>query len=533
MKIIDTENLRFDTGTYGDQSLTSNEREWIYNGFDAAVTLEVRDALLPQLDSVARHTYDFSRALQGPIMEMTLRGLLVDQNRRGAVLHSTVRDIEILNTQLMEIVSEGVGFPCSSPLWWRSNAQLQNLFYKVMELKPIKKRNANGIFAPTVNREAIEKLSINFYAEPICNHILALRDLDKKRSFLETGIDADGRFRYGFNIAGTNTGRLSSSASDFGTGSNSQNISRSLRSIFCADRGMKFCNIDLEQADSRNLGAMCWNIFKGTEHDAVIGRYLDACESGDLHTFVCRMANPQLPWPEERKGWRAIADEIAYRDFSYRDMAKRLGHGTNFYGTAPTMAMHTKIPVSNVREFQSGYFEGFPEIQLFHKWVREQLHTHSSLTTLFNRRRHFFGRAQDDSTLREAISFCPQSMTGEEINIGLLNIFRSGKVQILVQVHDSLLFQYPEELEDEIVPWAIEAIKAPLVLKGGREFCVPTEAKVGWNWGDIEMWNKDHVRRGMCLPSQVGSVKDNPDGLIKYKGNDSRKRISHSKLRFK
>lgn len=518
MKIIDTSLLRFDTGTYGNETLTANEREWIYNGFDAAVTYEVRDALLPQFDACSRATYDFSLAMQGPIMEMTLRGLLVDQNRRGKMLHTIVQDIDRLNEQLTSIVRDGVGYPVTTPNWWRSNTQLQELFYKVMGLNPVKKRNANGIYAPTVNRDAIEKLTVNFYAEPICRHILVLRDLDKKRQFLETGIDPDGRFRYGFNIAGTNTGRLSSSESDFGTGSNSQNVGRSLRQIFAADPGMKFCNVDLEQADSRNLGAMCWNNFR-EEHGDIIGRYLDACESGDLHTFVCKMANAELPWPEDQKGWRAIADEIAYRDFSHRDMAKRLGHGTNFYGTPPTMAMHTKIPVQNVREFQSNYFRGFPEIPLLHEWVKRQLIEYSSITTPFGFRRHFFGRPTEDSTIREAIAFGPQSMTAKEINIGTLALFAANRVQLLVQVHDSILFQYPEELEDKIVPWAVETVKAPLELKFGRKFIVPTEAKVGWNWGDE---NTD-PKKGLL----------NPDGLVKYKGHDNRKRTESPRITFR
>ncbi len=516
-KIIDTSRLDFSTGSYGNERLSANDREWIYNGFDAAVTHEVRDVLVKYLDPVVQKTYDFSRTLQAPIMEMSLRGMLVDQNQRVKMLTAVKRDMEFLEDRLHQLVVDGVGFPSSTSLRiWASTHQLKELFYAVMELKPITKRNQNGQRVPTVDRTAIEKLSLNFMAEPICSHILILRDLEKKRQFLETGIDPDGRFRSGFNIAGTNTGRLSSSESELGTGSNSQNVGRSLRSVFCADPGYKLANLDLEQADSRNLGALCWNLFLEEMGDAA-GHYLDACESGDLHTFVCRMANAQLPWPEDRAGWRAIADQIAYRDFTYRDMAKRLGHGTNFYGQAPTMSLNTKVPLPQVKEFQRDYFAGFPCIPRYHRWTREQLLTSAQLTTLFGRRRFFFGRPEDDSTLRDAIAYAPQSMTAEEINIGMLNIWRSGKIQLLNQVHDSVLFQYPEHLEDEIVPWALAQLRAPLVLAKGREFCVPTEAKVGWNWGDVE-FNKD------------GSVKDNPDGLIKYKGHDARKRTSSPKF---
>lgn len=506
MKIIETSTIDFD-------ALTSNEREWVYNGFDAAVTFEVRNALLPQFDPVAQATYDFSRALQAPVMEMSLRGLRVDQNRRIKLLSQIKHDIDFLQTRLLELVRDGVGMSVAIPTWWRSPAQLGQLFYSIMGLNPVRKRNAQGQMAPTTNRDAIEKLALNYIAEPICNHLLILRDLDKKRSFLETGIDRDGRFRYGFNIAGTNTGRLSSSVSDFGTGSNAQNVGRSLRSIFCADPGYKFGNLDLEQADSRNLGALCWNLFQEELGDAA-GKYLDACESGDLHTFVCRMANPQLPWPSERTGWRAIADAIAYRDFTYRDMAKRLGHGTNFLGTPQTMSRHTKIPSGQVKDFQHSYFGGFPEIPLYHNYVRYSIKNFSQLTTLFGRRRFFFGRPSEEATIREAVSFSPQSMTAEEINIGMLRLFRDRDpkwdLQLLVQVHDSILFQYKEQYEDEIIPWALEALRAPINLVKGRTFCVPTEAKIGWNWGD--------------------KADDNPDGLIKFKGHDQRTRSTTPRL---
>lgn len=511
MRIIETESLQFTNG------LTENEREWIYNGFDACVTHEVRDKLITYLDPVSRATYDFSLSLQAPIMEMSLRGILVDQNQRLRLLTAVRKDTEFLEARLRELLIDGVGMDPSIPARiWASSHQLKHLFYKIIGLPPVMKRGPRGERVPTVDRNALEKLSWTFIAEPICRHILILRDLEKKRQFLETGIDADNRYRSGFNIAGTNTGRLSSSGDDFGTGGNSQNVGRSLRSIFVADSGYKLANLDLEQADSRNVGALCWNLFHEIMGDSA-GKYLDACESGDLHTTVCRMANPQLPWPEEQKAWRKVADEIAYRDFTYRDLAKRLGHGTNYYGTPPTMSKHTKVPVGQVKDFQHAYFLGFPEIPRYHVWVKEQLLSSAQITTLFGRRRFFFGRPKDDATIREAIAYAPQSMTAEEINIGLLKIWRARKVQLLTQVHDSILFQYPEHLEDEIIPWALETLKAPLELTAGRHFCVPTEAKVGWNWGDVE-YNKD------------GSVKDNPDGLIKYKGHDTRKRTSSPRL---
>jgi len=78
----------------------------------------------------------------------------------------------------------------------------------------------------------------------------------------------------------------------------------------------------------------------------------------------------------------------------------------------------------------------------------------------------------------------------------------------MLQVHDSILIQYREEEENEIVPWALETLRVPIILEKGREFVVPTEAKIGWNWGEHSA--------------------ENPDGLIKWKGQDSRKRTERN-----
>lgn len=793
MRILETGNLRPNT------SLSRNERDWIYNGLDCCVTLEIRDALIPFLDNIASSTYQFSLDLQAPILEMSMRGLKVNQKRRFEVLRVIRAKIAILNDQLTQIVRDGIGMPVENvaakgknkeKMWWRSPAQLKILLYDVMGLPIQKKRNAKGLMAPSTDRTSLEKLDAYFIAEPVVAHLLALRDLDKKRGWLETEIDTDGRMRSNFNIAGTNTGRLASSLSDFGTGGNLQNIDRDLRSVFIADPGMKFGNLDLEQADSRNLGALCWERFRESHGEKFAGAYLDLCESGDLHTQVSRMARPALPWTDDPKANRAIADTKYYRNDSYRDLDKKLGHGcltadhevltplgwvsitrtpdeimtwsptksefakvstwtskvyegelqyfkgnsidvvmthdhrvpfkkdqyssilhvkaaidgpglamplggdyvggteivparliaahmcdghqetnwasfhfvkqrkfarimklaseagyewkingdkvrvkgrfpkhpgpfmfnwtagclsdfidelkywdghigktsvsihssiredlewyqtfgrlvgiggtiqkpqisgygttmytlqqnnrrwaagtsvthfkqqavvqvycptvpssffyvrrkgkifvtgnSNYLGAARTMAKHSKVPIKEVEEFQRNYFRNLPCIPAYHDYVRREISDSASLITLFGRRRFFFGRPKDDATIREAVAFCPQSMTAEEINIGMLHVWRAKKVQLLVQVHDSILFQYPEELEDEIIPWALKTLRIPLTLTHDREFVVPTEAKVGYNWGEFD---KDK----------------NPDGLVKWKGigSDGRKR---------
>lgn len=487
-----------------DSSLSQNENDWLYNGLDVCVTLEVFQALIEQADDTALGTYQLSKALQEPVMAMQLRGILVDQGRRQDLLARMKREAQRLEHNLDRILDEGIG----TPLNWRSPLQLKELLYVVMGLPEIRKRNAQGRMAATVDRKALERLTQYFYAEPVINHILALRDLAKDISLLETRLDRDGRFRSNYNIAGTNTGRLASSESDFGTGSNSQNIKRDLREIFIADPGMKFCNIDLEQADSRNVGANCWNKFVETHGESFAGSYLNACESGDLHTAVARMAWSDLGWPDNPAEWREVADRDFARGKSYRDASKGLGHGTNYYMQKWKAAQQAGLTIQIAEDFQRRYFNAFPCIQAGHEWTRQNLRQTSMFTTIWGRRRVFFGRWQDDETFRAAVAFEGQSPTADEINQGMLNLWRFDNyrwlIQLLAQVHDSILFQYPEEMEDEIVPKAIELMQIKTMLKKGREFYVPAEAKVGWNWGD---WSEK-----------------NPDGLMKWKGGDTRRR---------
>lgn len=472
------------------------------------VTSEVLDVLLPQLDETTRATYEFERALQGPVLDMRIRGILVDEEQRQSVIRSYERDLSIIEAGLTRIIREGIGLPEFN---WRSPKQLLDLFYGVLGLPPIKKRNTKGIWAPTVDRDALERLEVHFPAQPIISHLLALRDIGKKIGVLKTEIDSDGRMRTSYNIAGTTTGRFSSSLGDFGTGGNLQNIEQRLRSVFIADEGMKFAYIDLEQAESRLVGALEWEYF----HD---GRYLDACESGDLHTSVCRLAwRDQLAWTGDLKADRQLAESPFYRQHSYRHMAKVLGHGTNYNGKPFTMAKHTKLDAKLIGAFQEKYFGAFPAHRQWHAHVAQELWTNGYLTTLTGRRRWFFGRRNDDATIREAIAYNPQGSVGDILNRGMLSVWRLGfqseyPIQLLLQIHDAILIQYHEHLEQEILPKVLQTILQPIQLKHDRVLTIPSEAKVGWNWGEY-------------------NERENPDGLAKYRPDgDARRRTRPAKV---
>lgn len=508
VKIIDTGDML--PGQQFDPDTTS----WIYNGLDCALTAEIWSALradaTPESDYIY---YNISQPLCGPILDMNMAGILVDPVTLHKMRSKLQDEVDFLEARLNRILQEGYGvdIKLSSPkdkVWF---------LYECLGLPKQRKRNSKGGFSLTTDRQALEKLQHYFLAQPFINHMLLIADIVKQLQFLKTKIDNDYRMRCNFNIAGTNTGRLASSYSDMGTGSNLQNVGRRLRRIFIAPKGKKFANLDLEQADSRNVGATCWNRFVDSHGEAFAGSYLDACESGDLHTTVTKMARPELEWPESLSEWRNFADTPRddMRGKSYRDASKAWGHGSNYLLTAASAVK--KVPgvtIQMAEAFKRRYFEAFPCIPEWHDAVAQDLLESACLTTIWGRKRYFFDRLDDQGTIRKAVAYEGQSPTADEINQGLLRLWREGKrfpgFQLVCQVHDSVLFEYNEECENEIIPWAIEALRVPLELKRGRQFVVPTEAKVGWNWGDFN----DDPKRGEV----------NLDGLAKWKGHDKRQR---------
>jgi DNA polymerase-1 len=486
--------------TTDDLPVSGTDQYHVYNALDCCVTFEVFEKLEKQLDEVTGPIYELERALQGPVLEMDIHGVKIDITARDDMIRTLVRDQMMLEDSLQEILQEGIGVKLN-PM---SPKQLAYLLYDVLGL-PVQRNFKSG--SRTVDEKALNKLKNYFHAMPIINHILAIRDLSKQISMLKTSLDNDGRIRTSFGIAGTDTGRFSSYISALDTGSNLQTVTERIRHVFVSDPGYRMAYIDLEQAESRGVGAIEWNLF----HD---GTYLDATESEDLHTLVTKMCWPKLEWTGNIKLDKEVAKQLFYRvngeDISYRVAAKTLSHGSNYLGKPPTMAQHSNIPLALVQDFQGKYFKSFPAHQKWHSWVASKLLKDGFITSFMGRRRMFFGRRWDESTLRAAVAYEPQSAIADYLNRGMLAVWKANICQLLLQEHDAILIQYPEEKENEIIPQVQKLLQLRIPLLYGRELVIPTEALVGWNWGYFS--------------------EKNPNGLKPFIGSDPRVRVKSESI---
>ena len=484
--LIGTHTVEVDSGS-----------EQVYNAMDCCLTHEVFGKLREQI-AEASPAYGFELALQAPVLEMMLRGFRVDIGTRELGIESCRRDLahleHVLITLASAVMQEDVSRrnPKGKLMLPGSAIQLKRLFYEHLAVPPIKSWVKGELKFP-MDREVIEQIEDYFQARPIAATVLAHRDKTKELSVLETEVDNDWRMRTSYNIGGTKSARFSSSKSPDGTGTNLQNITEELRHILVPDPGYVLCGIDAEQSDSRMVGYMCGLLFDDWT-------YLDACESGDTHTYVARLTWPnEVPWTGDIKKDRALADRLYYRHFSYRDCCKKLGHGTNFLGKAPTLSKLIHIPRDLIIPFQERYFDAFPAIPLWHAWTASQLQTHKQLTSIHGRKRDFFDRTNADETLRKGLAFLAAAPTADNLNLGMWRVWRyMPEVQLLAQVHDAIYFQFRETLDKNVVVGrAQELMRVELTAPNGRRFIVPTEAKLGYNWGNAS--------------------EKNPRGLTKFK----------------
>jgi hypothetical protein len=381
---------------------------------------------------------------------------------------------------------------------------------KAFGIKEHKGKKTNGTYGPTTNRDALEKVIAAstkgeryaaYWASPFAKVCLEISDVTKSLGFLNCKLD-NGIFRSSFGVV-TETGRLNSNKNPMDFGSNAQNITPKLRHVLTCPQGWKIAAPDYEQIESRNVGAICFVRF---DMDA----YLAASECGDLHTLVCSMVWEDMPWPEDFniralqkngafpkdmvKAAKKIAGGIFYRHFTYRDAVKRLGHGSNYMGKPAHMSTQTRIPKPLIEHFQDNYFEAFPEIPRWHDWVAEIVQIEGEITTLLGRARRFFGRPNEDKTIREAVAYEPQSMGADYTNRALLDIHKAAQsgelpIKIFLQKHDEIGFRFLEENEDKVIPIVRELMENKITLTSPsgrtREWYVPTEFESGWNLGVV------------------------------------------------
>lgn len=463
----------------------------LYNCLDSCITAQLYDAMLPKLSPNHLGVYEREMRLQSLCLEMSTKGFPVDGMALTEMLWQLEKD-ERWARSCLDRFCDAIGH---APLNPNSPLQVAEFFYDFLRLPVVWEFDRKTSKRKrSTDRKAMEKLSVYPIAQPFINALDAAKTAAKMASVFKRGLEpVTGNLRCNFSPSGTETGRLSSQQNPYGRGTNAQNLTDKVRQVITAPEGFVIVNLDLKTAESIAVGFISGD--RG---------YIDACLGGDLHTTVARLNWKGLPWTGDLKHDKALAEQPYYRQFSYRDMAKRGGHGTNYYGTPRTMASHLKLPTKVLEEFQQGYFEAFPGIPEWHLSTIATIQTSGIIVTPAGRERRFWGRPEDPTTHREAIAYAPQSLVADVWNEGLMNlqhwVLRNAKgsvIDLRAQVHDSGVFLLPISEAHDLIPLMQEQLKFPIDFGALGTMVIPTDATVG------KRWNKKPKRPGNDRASAV------------------------------
>lgn len=249
-----------------------------------------------------------------------------------------------------------------------------------------------------------------------------------------------------------------------------------VRKFFVPDPGYTICDTDLDRAD---LQVVVWEaedddlkqaLRLGVDLHLLNGLALENVSPPPLDELI--ETHPKYP------EWRA-------RYARQRQFAKSFVHGTNYGGSPRTMAIAANCTVHQAELLQRRWFSAHPGIKEWHRRTEYQLQTSSRVVNKFGFRRIYFDRIE--GLLPEALAWIPQSTVGLYINkIWDAVVTQDPRIQILLQVHDSLVWQAPTSVFNECKE-SFRKIASSIVIPYDDPLVIPVGFKSSeLSWGDCK-----------------------------------------------
>jgi uracil-DNA glycosylase family 4 len=559
---------------------------------DSAVTLEINQHLERMVLNESRKHYDFNVALLNPLLYMEMRGIKYG-SAEAATRRALLRQ-KLFECQAKFNALTGFGFPfkstkeiftrrsalmmrrdgsgylkpyiftamrvdellkeprpnlatigeledlCEVSLNVSSNKQLISFLYETLKLPTqykIVRGAPEGTTPPTADYEALLKLSRwciqndKPHLLAIVQAIIEIRSLDTRQQMLSISADRDGRIRCGYNLVGTNTGRISCYESPTGSGYNLQTIPNYQdtkdapggvlgdRDLFMADDGYWLFQCDLTGADGWTVAAYCAML----GDRAMFDDYLAGIKPYARIALKVE-GRPEADW-KDRRELAAFLSTYKLRPIP-KLTAKKVQHGGAYLEGGLTISRNIlkdsegKVYWSPTEcdKLKNWYTrEKYWGIPKWHDFIGRRIRERPVLTAASGQVRQFFGRPDD--ILTKAVAFEPQANTTYAINFAAWRLwsdnenrsnksFYSGdmdrrlqthrlleampdgrpplylKVQPLHQVHDALIGQFRKE----DTTWAVAKIKEWFnnqLTIANQQITISFDGEYGPSWGNL------------------------------------------------
>lgn len=440
------------------------ERVAPYAAADAVMTLRLMPLL--QADLKARNAEKLMDDL-----EIKLIPVLAQMEENGILLD--VAFFKAFNQELGEMIfalEEEIYRLAGYTFNINSTQQLSDVLFKKLALDPPDPARKLKSGHWSTNAEVLDLLRNK---HEIVNKILEYRELAKLKSTYVEALPEQinpktGRVHTSFNQVGTVTGRIASQNPNLQNIPARTEIGRRVRQGFIAAPGWKLLAVDYSQVELRIVA-----------HIAQDQAMLEAFRKGqDIHaTTAAAITDTPL-------------DEVTSLQ---RRHAKAVNFGLIYGMSAFGLTRSTDLTLAEAENFIKEYFKEFPGVKAWLDNTRLQAARDGYVETLLGRRRYFPNLAKGSNPQmrqreeREAINAPIQGTAADIVKLAMVALpdalEKAGlKARMLVQVHDELIFEVPEEELDRSIPVIKELMESAMTL----DVPLVCDARAGDNWGELE-----------------------------------------------
>ena len=430
-----------------------------YAAEDADITLR----LFNKLNSLLKDKAGQSKLLKNieyPLVHVLAtveaNGAKVDKTKLSNHSKELADKIEILSKQAYDIA--GGEFNLDSP------KQLLEVLYEKLKL-PILKKTPKG--QPSTNEETLKRLSEEYELPRI---ILEYRGLAKlKSTYTDSLIKIENpqtkRIHTSYQQAVTSTGRLSS------TEPNLQNIpiktaeGRRIREAFIPEKGNIMISADYSQIELRIMA----HLSKDKNLTHAFNNNLDVHSSTAAEVFDTDI---EAITPEQRRSAKAINFGLMY--------------GMSAFG----LTRQLDIPRAEAQQYLDTYFERYTGVKKYIENTKLKAKEDLFVETIMGRRLYLneinaANGLRRQAAERAAINAPLQGSAADIIKKAMIDIDKylsaeMKEVKMIMQVHDELIFEAPEEIAEE----TLRLVKKMMEETAKLDIPLIADAQIGANWNE-------------------------------------------------
>ncbi|MFO0956183.1 MAG: DNA polymerase I [Isosphaeraceae bacterium] len=431
-----------------------------YAGEDADAAWRIESILAPKVreEGLWGLYADLERPLIRVLAGMEAAGIKVDKALLQRLSDDFTTRLAAIETEIYALAGKTFNIA--------SGPQLREILFDTLKL-PVLARTPGG--EPSTAAEVLEELA-NKHEMP--RMLMLHRQLAKlKNTYLDAIgplADANDRIHTSFNQVVAATGRLSSSDPNLQNIPTRTEEGKQIRQAFIpGEPGWSLLTADYSQIELRVLAHYC-------DDPALVKAF---AEDRDIHSVVASRIF-------------GVGESAVTKD--QRRVAKTVNFGVIYGLSAFGLAGRLGISQTDAAQFIAAYFDEYAGVDAFITRTLEQAQKEGRVTTILGRRRAINGIKNTTGRNRNlaertAVNTVIQGSAADLIKRAMLEVDRrlrseGLKARMLLQIHDELVFEAPDQELPALAKLVREAMTTALALK------VPIQIDIaaGPNWLDVQ-----------------------------------------------